>query len=234
MNDTKWNVKLDIAPTTIYPTTMHSTVFCCSHKTEIVFNVMCFELDKWATQMENINSKFEQPFVHENGIQLVRRIDSNIVIYVQNTSYKKHVKYWMCCLLSSNIVVVVVVSYWKSNKWTFSQVNHPIDGPMEILFLVELEKYGENDFCSLCELRQNEQMSRKFLVSNSLIRWKNHSTYIALGIIRVVAHICNQLLSRYHISTTQLLLTSRISTTKRFHFLSVSVWLLSRHKNFDC
>lgn len=63
--------------------------FCCSHKTEIVFNVMCFELDEWATQMENINSKFEQPFVHENGIQLVRRIDSNIVIYVQNTSNKK-------------------------------------------------------------------------------------------------------------------------------------------------
>lgn len=35
--------------------------------------------------------------------------------------------------------------------------NQPTDGPMEILFFVEQEKYGENDFCFLYKLRQNEQ-----------------------------------------------------------------------------
>lgn len=52
-----------------------------------------------------------------------------------------------------------------------SPTNHPTNRRTYgyILFLVELEKYGENDFCSLCKLRQNEQMSRKFRVSISLI-----------------------------------------------------------------
>lgn len=185
MNVTKWNVKRmgHYANNNSNNKNIHTTriqqFMMLTYKAKIVFNVVCFQSNEWATQMEKINSKFEQPLLfNESDIQLVcasiRTLLSVCEIRPTTIASKSNFQY--------DAVVCI-------DKATNEHSQRPTGGFFSFRCFCIKWKYARNILLLTGTSRQSINWVKIYGTDFSLIRWKIHSYGIALLVLFWLLHI---------------------------------------------